>query len=73
MLNQENVKVFAKAFNITLGFFFLLVIALTLIAINTKLWDIREIVSETRDANWIIACDDISPVESPSTFIHCNQ
>lgn len=35
--------------------------------------DNREILSEIRDSNWMMACDDIDYQATPQLFIHCNN
>ncbi len=49
------------------------VIFISVVGINKKLGDIRAIESEVRDANWIMACADISKEDYPETYKACHN
>lgn len=52
---------------------FVIICASLLLKINSKLYDLRIIESESRNANWIMACNDIDLTVLPETFAACHD
>lgn len=74
MKKEITIITFAVLAIMALGF-----IAGKLSAINSNLVDMRDMAIDIRqmsfemtDANWIMACKDISKVEMPETYEACN-